>query len=114
VTLFRPCIDLHQGRVKQIVGKTLGESVDALETNFVAREGAAHFARLYQSDDLSGGHIIKLGPGNDEAALEALRVWPGHLQLGGGINPSNARYWLDSGASKVIVTSFLFEGAELS
>ena len=112
MTVFRPCIDLHQGRVKQIVGGTLG-AAEAPKTNFVASEGAAHFARLYRRDGLSGGHLILLGPGNDAAALDALRAWPGGLQLGGGITADNAAEWLAAGASKVIVTSWLFDGVQL-
>ncbi|KAF9568903.1 Phosphoribosylformimino-5-aminoimidazole carboxamide ribotide isomerase [Agrocybe pediades] len=108
-SLFRPCIDLHNGQVKQIVGGTLSDkSPDTLKTNFVARQSAGEFAKIYKGHNLQGGHIIKLGPGNDEAALEALAAWPDALQIGGGINDSNAKYWIDAGASKVIVTSYLF------
>ncbi len=114
MTLFRPCIDLHEGRVKQIVGGSLRDSGPGLRTNFVASEGPAHFAELYRRDGLDGGHVIKLGPGNDDAARDALAAFPGGLHLGGGITAENARAWLDAGASKVIVTSFLFEGDELS
>ena len=109
--VFRPCIDLHDGKVKQIVGGTL-DSGD-LETNFVAACPPEYFARLYSADGLEGGHVIKLGPGNDEAALRALEAAPGTLQLGGGVTDSNARFWLDHGASKVIVTSFVFPDGEL-
>ncbi len=112
MTLFRPCIDLHAGRVKQIVGGSLG--ADGLRTNFVSEQGAAHYAELYRKDGLLGGHVIMLGPGNDAAAREALAAWPGGMQLGGGVTPKNAQTWLDAGASKVIVTSYLFEGDELS
>ncbi|KIM46189.1 hypothetical protein M413DRAFT_441260 [Hebeloma cylindrosporum] len=114
-SLFRPCIDLHQGQVKQIVGGTLSDkSPDTLKTNFVARQSAGEFARIYKENNLEGGHVIKLGPGNDEAALDALSSWPGGLQVGGGINEKNARYWIDAGASKVIVTSFLFPDGRFS
>ena len=109
--VFRPCIDLHDGMVKQIVGGTL-DSGD-LETNFVAECPPEYFARLYSADGLEGGHVIKLGPGNDEAALRALEAAPGTLQLGGGVTDSNVRFWLDHGASKVIVTSFVFPDGEL-
>ena len=107
MTLFRPCIDLHEGRVKQIVGGTLGDAGGPRE-NFVAAQGPAHFAELYRRDGLRGGHLIKLGPGNDAAAREALAAWPGGLQLGGGVDLDNAVAWLEDGADKVIVTSWLF------
>ena len=107
---FRPCIDLHDGKVKQIVGGTLntagGEA--ELQTNFVSEKSPAYYAQLYKSDGLTGGHVIKLGAGNDEAALSALRAYPGGLQLGGGVNAENAGTFLDAGASGVIVTSFVF------
>ncbi|MBB5349075.1 phosphoribosylformimino-5-aminoimidazole carboxamide ribotide isomerase [Desulfoprunum benzoelyticum] len=107
---FRPCIDLHQGRVKQIVGSSLDDgNPDSLQTNFVADKPAAWFAALYRADRLAGGHIIKLGPGNDEAALSALAAWPGGMQIGGGITADNAGSWLDHGASHVIVTSYVFD-----
>jgi phosphoribosylformimino-5-aminoimidazole carboxamide ribotide isomerase len=114
MTLFRPCIDLHDGRVKQIVGGSLREDGAGPTTNFVSEHGPAYYAELYRRDDLHGGHVIKLGPGNDAAAGEALDAFPEGLQLGGGVTAENARAWLDRGASKVIVTSFLFEGATLS
>ncbi|TFK75911.1 Phosphoribosylformimino-5-aminoimidazole carboxamide ribotide isomerase [Pluteus cervinus] len=111
---FRPCIDLHDGKVKQIVGGTLSDDApENLKTNFVARlvasiQSPAEFVELYKRHHLKGGHVIKLGPGNDVAAREALGAWPGGLQIGGGINEDNAQAWLDAGASKVIVTSYLF------
>ncbi|ETW84061.1 hypothetical protein HETIRDRAFT_381409 [Heterobasidion irregulare TC 32-1] len=106
---FRPCIDLHDGQVKQIVGGTLSESdPTTLKTNFVATDSPGDFARLYRDHGLEGGHLIKLGPRNDDAAQEALRAWPGGLQVGGGIDDKNALKWIDLGASKVIVTSYLF------
>ena len=108
MTLFRPCIDLHEGKVKQIVGGTLTDIGEAPRTNFVATEGAEYFAALYRRDRLSGGHVIKLGPGNDEAARSALAAWPDGLQLGGGITLENATDWLEAGAEKIIVTSWLF------
>lgn len=110
MTLFRPCIDLHDGRVKQIVGGTLGGDAAHLRTNFVATEPPAWFASLYRSDRLRGGHVIKLGPGNDAAAREALAAWPNGLHLGGGIDVTNALQWIAAGAEKVIVTSWLFPG----
>ncbi|KAF8897531.1 hypothetical protein BD779DRAFT_1608111 [Infundibulicybe gibba] len=112
---FRPCIDLHNGQVKQIVGGTLSdETPDALQTNFVSSKSSGEFARLYRSHNLVGGHVIKLGPGNDAAAREALATWPGGLQIGGGINDQNAMEWLEAGASKVIVTSHLFPDKKFS
>ena len=107
---LRPCIDLHDGIVKQIVGSTLRDDTpSSVQTNYVAEHPPAWFASLYKKDELSGGHIIKLGPGNDEAALEALSVWPNGMQIGGGISDENASFWLDSGASHVIVTSYVFQ-----
>lgn len=108
-TLFRPCIDLHEGMVKQIVGGTLDSADGALETNFVASEAPAFFADRYREDQLTGGHVIKLGLGNDSAARSALAAYAGGLQIGGGINPENASEWLDAGASHVIATSCLFD-----
>lgn len=106
---FRPCIDLHNGKVKQIVGSTLDDDNPlALTTNFTAEKPSSWFAELYRADGLTGGHVIKLGPGNDEAAREALAAWPGGLQVGGGITAENAVQWLDWGASHVIVTSYVF------
>ena len=105
---FRPCIDLHEGRVKQIVGATLSDSGEGLQENFVSERPPAWFARLYREDGLTGGHVIMLGPGNEAAAAEALAAWPGGMQVGGGITADNARAWLDRGAAAVIVTSYVF------
>ena len=105
---FRPCIDLHGGKVKQIVGSTLSDSEENLSTNFVASFSPAYYAKLYQKHNLTGGHVIQLGPGNTQAAKEALAAWPKGLQIGGGINDSNAQEWLACGAAQVIVTSFIF------
>ncbi|WP_457577259.1 phosphoribosylformimino-5-aminoimidazole carboxamide ribotide isomerase [Desulfomarina sp.] len=111
---FRPCIDLHKGKVKQIVGSTLNDDKpDELTTNFTATQSPAWFAKLYQGDNLNGGHIIKLGPGNDDAARMALSAWPGGMQIGGGITAENAVRWLDYGASHVIVTSYVFSGGKI-
>jgi phosphoribosylformimino-5-aminoimidazole carboxamide ribotide isomerase len=104
--MFRPCIDLHEGKVKQIVGGTLGDS--KLRTNFVSDKSAAWFAELYKRDGLTGGHVVMLGPGNQDAACAAIAAFPGGLQVGGGINAQNARDWLEAGASHVIVTSWVF------
>lgn len=108
-TRFRPCIDLHEGKVKQIVGGTLDASEQQLKTNFVSQHGPEWYAARYAEDGLTGGHVIKLGPGNDEAAAAALAAYPGGLQIGGGITPSNATAWLEEGASHVIATSCLFD-----
>ncbi|GAB6096772.1 hypothetical protein JCM14469_30250 [Desulfatiferula olefinivorans] len=105
---FRPCIDLHQGVVKQIVGGTLSDGPEGPETNFTAEKPARWFAERYRDDGLIGGHVIQLGPGNETAAREALSAFPGGLQIGGGIDGDNAADWLDSGASHVIVTSWVF------
>lgn len=107
-TRFRPCIDLHEGEVKQIVGGTLDSESEELRTNFVSDRDAEWYANLYAGDELKGGHVIKLGPGNEEAAESALAAYSGGLQIGGGIDPSNAAAWLDKGASHVIATSCLF------
>lgn len=107
ITKFRPCIDLHEGKVKQIVGGTLTDA--GAQENFVAEEGASHFAELFARDGLTGGHVIQLGPGNQKAAQAALAAYPQGLQLGGGVKLDNAADWLQAGASAVIVTSFLFD-----
>ena len=111
---FRPCIDLHNGCVKQIVGSTLAENSADLQTNFVASQPASYYAQMYRRDALTGGHVIMLGKGNEAAAREALAAYPGGLQIGGGISPENALEWLAAGASKVIVTSYLFPEQEFS
>lgn len=106
--MFRPCIDLHEGRVKQIVGGTLTSERADLRTNYVSPNSAAWYAELYRRDNLRGGHVIMLGPGNEAEATTALKAFPGGLQVGGGVNFSNARQWLGVGASHVIVTSWVF------
>jgi phosphoribosylformimino-5-aminoimidazole carboxamide ribotide isomerase len=111
--VFRPCIDLHDGKVKQIVGGTLGDDASRLRTNFVSDRPASWFAELYKRDGLRGGHVIMLGPGNEAAARDALGAYPGGLHVGGGIHVDNARSWLDAGASHVIVTSWVFRDGRL-
>ncbi|MES2660703.1 MAG: phosphoribosylformimino-5-aminoimidazole carboxamide ribotide isomerase [Verrucomicrobiota bacterium] len=111
MTRFRPCIDLHLGKVKQIVGGSLRDDGAGPTENFVSEQPAGWFAENFRKDTLTGGHVIKLGPGNDLAAREALAAWRGGLQIGGGINEANAAEWLDAGASHVIVTSALFDSA---
>jgi len=111
---FRPCIDLHSGKVKQIVGSTLTDThPESLKTNFTASQSPAWFAELYRKDGLRGGHIIMLGPGNENAAVEALESWPKGLQIGGGITVNNAAKWLERGASHVIVTSWVFRDGKI-
>eukprot|EP00891_Asterochloris_glomerata_P001903 jgi/Astpho2/1903/fgenesh1_pm.00038_%23_27_t len=113
---FRPCIDIHQGRVKQIVGSSLHDKQGSqLVVNFEAAEGPAHFAQMYKLDDLKGGHVIMLGADEESraAAQEALEAYPGGMQLGGGVTPENAASWLDAGASHVIVTSYVFQDGRL-
>ncbi|CZT50571.1 related to 5` Pro-FAR isomerase [Rhynchosporium secalis] len=114
MTKFRPCIDLHSGQVKQIVGGTLTTTSTDLKTNYVSKLPAGYFAELYKDNGLEGAHVIMLGPGNEEAAKEALAAWKGGLQVGGGINNENAKQWIDWGADKVIITSFLFPGGKFS
>lgn len=111
MTLFRPCIDLHTGKVKQIVGGTLTNDGVGLQTNFESERPAGYYGDLYRQDALVGGHVIKLGPNNDTAAREALAAYPRGLQIGGGIHCENALGWLQAGASHVIVTSWLFDDA---
>jgi phosphoribosylformimino-5-aminoimidazole carboxamide ribotide isomerase len=111
--MFRPCIDLHEGKVKQIVGSTLDSESGGLQTNFVSDRPAAWYAALYQTDGLKGGHVIMLGPGNEVEARAALQAYPGGLQIGGGINLENAAGWLEAGASHVIVTSWVFRNGQV-
>lgn len=111
---FRPCIDLHQGKVKQIVGSSLSDDPSKGPiTNFEAEGSSADFAAMYAKDRLLGGHVIKLGPDNEEAALAALRAYPGGLQIGGGVTPANALSYLEAGASHVILTSYVFSEGRL-
>ena len=116
---IRPCIDIHNGSVKQIVGSTLrdqGAAVSMPEENFVADRDASYFAAVYREKGLSGGHIILLNSPRDRAAyeadtlqaLQALAAYPGGMQIGGGIRPETAKDWLLAGASHVIVTSYVF------
>ena len=99
--------------MKQIVGGTLGVEPGRLQTNYVSDRPAAWYAELYKRDDLKGGHVIMLGPGNETEARAALQVYPGGLQIGGGVNLDNARGWLDAGASHVIVTSWVFRDGQV-
>ena len=110
---FRPCIDLHQGKVKQIVGETLNQAGQDVVENYVSRYDSTYYASMFKEDNLTGGHVIMLGDGNKEAALQALKTYPGGLQIGGGINEANAEEYLESGASHVIVTSYIFQDGKL-
>lgn len=113
---FRPCIDIHNGKVKQIVGGSLRDEGNQAATNFTSELDAAWYAKQYQKDHLKGGHIILLNPAGSEyyeatkqQALRALAAYPGGMQIGGGITAENAKEYLDAGASHVIVTSYVFK-----
>lgn len=108
---FRPCIDLHDGKVKQIVGETLNTEI--IE-NFVSKQNSAYYAELFKKDALTGGHVIMLGGGNEAAAASALAHYPGGLQIGGGITADNAAFYLEKGASHIIVTSYIFKDGLLN
>ena len=117
---FRPCIDIHNGQVRQIVGGSLADSGDRAEVNFSSRRGADYYARLYKKDGLTGGHVILLIPPSSSyynetrrQAFLALSSYPGGLQIGGGVTADNAKEYLDAGASHVIVTSYVFRDGEL-
>lgn len=117
---FRPCIDIHNGQVKQIVGGSLKDQGDEAVTNFASSYDAAFYADLYKRDGLKGGHIILLNA-KDSAyyeetkrqAISALEAYPGGMQIGGGITADNAKEYLDVGASHVIVTSYVFKGGQI-
>src|SRR5271170_1689773 len=111
--MFRPCIDLHEGRVKQIVGGSLTNDPQTLRTNFVSDRPSRWFAELFKNDGLRGGHVIMLGPGNEAAAREGLAAFPGGFHIGGGINLENAAGFLEDGASHVIVSSWIFREGRL-
>lgn len=118
---FRPCIDIHNGCVKQIIGGSLNDQGDLARENYVSKQDAAFYAELYREKKLRGGHVILLN-GEDsiyyeatkKQAMNALQAWPGGLQVGGGIRPENAAAFLEAGASHVIVTSYLFENGQFS
>ena len=114
MTRFRPCIDLRNGRVVQIVGGSLQEDARQVVTNFESDRSPADYAQMYRRDGLVGGHVIALGAGNHEAALAALQAFPGGMHMGGGITPQNAHVYLDAGASHVIVTSYVFADGQLN
>ena len=112
MTLFRPCIDLHEGQVKQIIGGSLSDA--GADTNFVSDKEASHYAALYKSMGLVGGHVISLGTNNQQAVLNSLKAYPKGLQFGGGVTIKNAATYIEAGASKVIVTSYLFDQNDFS
>lgn len=117
---FRPCIDIHNGKVKQIVGSSLKDQGDMAQENFVAEHEADYYAKLYREHKIDGAHIILLN-GKDSPyyeatraqAMLALQTYPGHMQVGGGITAENAKEYLNAGADKVIVTSYVFRNGEL-
>ena len=118
---FRPCIDIHNGKVKQIVGGSLKDAGDEAKENFVSVQDAAFYASLYKKSGLSGGHVILLNSVDSpyyeatrQQAFLALHTYPQGLQLGGGVNPENAADYLDAGASHVIVTSYVFKDGKIS
>ena len=118
---FRPCIDIHNGKVKQIVGGSLKDAGDQARENFVSQQDGAFYASLYKEKGLKGGHIILLNSADSQyfedtrkQAFLALEAYPGGLQLGGGVNPENAGMYLDAGASHVIVTSYVFKDGNIS
>ncbi len=111
---FRPCIDLRKGRVVQIIGSSLlDKNSEKLKTNFETDRSPEDFAKMYKEDNLTGGHVISLGQGNEEAALSVLHAFPGGFHMGGGITPQNAVTYLDAGASHVIVTSYVFSNGRI-
>ncbi len=117
---FRPCIDIHNGKVKQIVGSSLADEGNRAKDNFVADHNAAYYAELYKRDGLKGGHVILLNKAGSEyyeatkkEALGALSAYPNGLQIGGGINAENAESFLRAGASHVIVTSYVFRDGRI-
>ncbi len=117
---FRPCIDIHNGQVKQIVGGSLKDKGNQAATNFISEYEARHYAKMYKEDGLVGGHIILLNPVSSEyyeatraQAIEALKAYPKGMQIGGGITCDNAMFYLEQGASHVVVTSYVFENGKV-
>lgn len=118
---FRPCIDIHNGKVKQIVGSSLEDEGDRADENFVAERDASWYAELFRRDHLTGGHVILLNSRTSsyyartrEQAFHALKAYPGGFEIGGGIRADNARDMVDAGASHVIVTSYVFYDGKIS
>ncbi len=117
---FRPCIDIHNGKVKQLVGGSLKDKGNEAEENYVSSKDSSYYAKLYEKDRLTGGHIILLNATNSEyyeatrqQAIQALQAYPEGLQIGGGIHDGNAKEYLEQGASHVIVTSFVFKDGKI-
>ncbi|MDE6233305.1 MAG: phosphoribosylformimino-5-aminoimidazole carboxamide ribotide isomerase [Lachnospiraceae bacterium] len=117
---FRPCIDIHNGQVKQIVGSSINDNGDNAVENYVSEKDSAYYAEMYKRDGLTGGHIIQLNSSGSEyydstkkQALKALNAYEGGMQIGGGINEKNAAYFLENGATHVIVTSYVFKNGEV-
>lgn len=117
---FRPCIDIHNGKVKQIVGSSLSDTKNEAKENFVSERDGAFYAKLYQKHGLKGGHIILLNAKDSpyynatkEQALSALAAFPGGMQVGGGVTAENAPEYIEAGASHVIVTSYVFQNGEI-
>lgn len=118
---FRPCIDIHNGKVKQIVGGSLVDQGDYAEDNFISEKGGDYYAKLYRKAGLRGGHIILLNPASSpyyeedvRQACLALAAYPGGLQIGGGMTADNAAFFLEKGASHIIVTSYVFKDGKIN
>ena len=118
---FRPCVDIHNGQVKQIVGDSLRDEGDVAIDNFVSEHSAGYYAALFQRKNLTGGHIVLLNTvdspqyeATKRQALEALSVWPGGMQVGGGVTADNAESWIKAGASHVVVTTYAFTGGKIN
>ena len=118
---FRPCIDIHNGKVKQIVGGSLKDEADSAKNNFVSDLDADFYADLYKKNNIKGGHIIILNAKDSEyyeadieQAKKALKAYPGGLQIGGGVNADNARDYINMGATHVIVTSYVFKDGKIN
>ena len=118
---FRPCIDIHNGKIKQIVGSSLRDEGNQAKENFVSEQDGAFYANFYKKDDIKGGHIVLLNSKDSEyyektkeQAMLALKTWPGGFQIGGGITAENAAEFLDAGASHVIVTSYVFRDGQVN
>ena len=117
---FRPCIDIHNGKVKQIVGGSLKDEGDFATDNFVSEKDGSYYGGLYKNAGLIGGHIIILNPKSSpyyeedvRQACLALQAAGGTLQIGGGMTDENAAFFLEQGASHIIVTSFVFKDGQI-
>lgn len=117
---FRPCIDIHNGHVVQIVGSSLRDENNSAQNNFVSEKDSAYYANLYKEHGLSGGHIIILNGKDSEyyeatkaEAVKALQTYKGGMQIGGGITDKNAEEYILAGASHIIVTSYVFSDGKI-